>query len=573
MTCRPINFKMTVEKLEPLFFMLMRTITQLLARFRALGLSLSLKFIIGVAVVLTMAMGISLYFIDKNHQKLVMEQLARQAKALFKQIVITRKWVADHGGVFVEKVPWKEPSPYLTEPEITDVTGKKYIRESPAMVTKELSKYAKEKELYWFNITSLKLINPENAPDDFERDALLEFESGRIGEQSGVEKIGLSSFYRYIAPLYIEEPCLQCHSQQGYKIGDVRGAISVSVPMDSALQMMRSGRKGMVYASIATISVLMLVLFIMMKELVLRPVKQLKTSMQEFSKGGKMNISLIKTGDELEDLSKSFMDMSETLTEYHESLESEVRNAIRSLEDANSRLHSLNEKKSEFIAMISHELRTPMTSIKGAMDYLTVKIPKISQRDSDMGDIMEFLDVIKKNADRLIRMVNDTLDLERIESGMFDLHFSKVDVISLIKEVIISFQTITGKRNITFEIKAKSKVFADADEDRLRQVMINLVSNAINFSPDNSEVYITVEESESNVMVTLKDEGPGIPPEVREKIFDKFYTIGKRQGTGVGLAICKGIIEAHKGMINVVKDIDTGSAICFTLPKAAVDNS
>ncbi len=547
--------------------MLMHTIQRVLIHFRALRINLSSKFVIGIVIVLTVAMGVSLYFIDKNHEKLVMEQLDQQAKALFKQIVLTRKWVADHGGVFVEKMPWKEPNPYLAEPEIIDVTGRKYIRESPAMVTKELSNYAKEKGLFWFNITSLKLINPDNAPDEFEESALLEFESKNIKNKSKVEKRGPSSFYRYIAPLYIEDSCLKCHSHQNYKVGDVRGAISVSVPMDHALKMMRSGRKGMVLASLSTISVLILVLFIMMKELVLRPVQYLKTSMQEFSRGERTNISIIQTGDELEDLSKSFVEMAGALTEYHESLENEVHKATESLEDANVLLHELNEKKSDFIAQISHELRTPMTSIKGAMDYLTVRIPQISQSGKDVDDTMEFLDVIKKNADRLIRMVNDTLDLERIESGMFDIQLSEVELLALVKEVVISFQSVTGERGITFKLVATPPVIVSADQDRMRQVIINLISNAINFSPDNAEIEIAIDMSEDIVTVTVRDEGPGIPLEVQEKIFDKFYTIGKRQGTGLGLAICRGIVEAHKGEINVLRGLTKGSAIFFTLPR------
>ena len=538
-----------------------------LLRFRALEMSLSLKFVIGVAVVLTAAMGVSIYFIDRNHEKLVLEQVDQQARALFRQIVLTREWIADHGGIFTEKVLWKEPSPYLAEPELVDIQGRKYVKQTPAMVTKELSQYAREKGMYWFHITSLKLLNPENAPDDFERNALTEFESGRTKEISIIEDIESHKFYRYIAPLYIEETCLKCHSHQGYKTGDVRGAISVTVPMDPALSMIRSGRTGLVLASVSTIGFLMIVLYIMMKELVVRPVNQLKTSIEDFSKGRNTGTTVIKTGDELEVLSKSFVDMSHTLTEYHSELESRVQTATQSLKLANTRLTELNEKKSDFIAKISHELRTPMTSIKGAMDYLAVKVPGIAGSGKDVRDVMEFLDVIKKNADRLIRMVNDTLDLERIESGMYDLHITNVDMLALIKEVVISFQSVTSERGIIFEIKANPRVFVNADQDRIRQVLINLVSNAISFSPDNSEIHFDVDESDSAVIVTLTDEGPGIPSDVKKKIFDKFYTIGKRHGTGLGLAICKGIIEAHGGEINVLTDVETGNAIFFTLPK------
>lgn len=543
----------------------MQTLKRFLRQFRALKISLSLKFIIGIAIVLAVTTGSSIYFINRNHEKLVIEQIDQQARALFRQIVLTRKWISDHGGVFVEKVPWKEPSAYLAEPEIIDTHGKKYIKQSPAMVTKELSKYARKQGLYWFHITSLKLINPENAPDDFESTALNEFETKGTREATKIEKVNSSHFYRYIAPLYVEETCLKCHSHQGYKAGDVRGAISVTVPMDSALEMISSGRRDLIVASSVTISILMIVLFIMMKELVIRPVNELKTSIGDFSKGRKSQTSTVSTGDELEDLSNSFVEMSHTLTEYHEDLESKVQKATRGLEEANMKLMELNDKKSDFIAKISHELRTPMTSIKGAMDYISVKLSRDSR---DTGELTEFLDVIRNNADRLIRLVNDTLDLERIESGMFDLHYNQVDLLSLIKDVAISFQTMSGEKNITFKIMANPETIVDADEDRVRQVLINLISNALKYGPADSEIQITVAETQESVTVSVQDEGPGIPDDIRGKIFDKFYTIGKRHGTGLGLAICKGIIESHGGEIGVSSNAGTGNnTFYFTLQK------
>jgi len=541
--------------------------SNVLREFRALKISLSLKFVIGTAIILTVAMGIAIHFISQKHRSLIIEQLDVQARTLFSQIVLTRKWISDHGGIFVEKFPWKNPSPYLKEPEIIDISGKKYIKESPAMVTKELAGYAHNTGEYLFNITSLNLLNPENRPDTFERNALVSFERGSASEFSKVEKMGNSFFYRYIAPLHMEESCLQCHEHQGYKTGDIRGAISISVPMDYALSMLHSEKKTLITGSAITICVLMSVLFIMMKELVLRPVKELKTSMKDFSKGNSSEASIIRTGDELQDLSSEFIKMSQSLKEYHSNLENRVHEATRSFEKANVRLAELNEKKSDFIAKISHELRTPMTSIRGAMDYISTRLAMMSGNNNEMSDVTEFLDVIRKNADRLIRMVNDTLDLERIESGMFDLHINHIEMISLIKEVILGFQSLAAEKNIAFRILAGPEVTLSADEDRIRQVLINLVSNAMNYSPENAVIEFKVVRSEETVTVTLSDEGPGIPDEVRAKIFDKFYTIGKRHGTGLGLAICRGIVDAHHGVIWASRgNGDKGGSISFTLP-------
>ncbi|MBI4827192.1 MAG: DUF3365 domain-containing protein [Nitrospirae bacterium] len=545
----------------------MHTIKQLFAEFRALRISLSLKFIIGVAAVLSLAMGVSLYFITKNHEELIIKQVDLQAKTLFRQIIITRKWIADHGGIFVEKVPWKESSPYLTEPEIVDSAGRRYVKESPAMVTKELSKYAMEKELYWFHITSLKLMNPENAPDDFEKAALREFEFGQKKDSFKIEKIGAYHYYRYIAPLYIEESCLKCHAHQDYKVGDVRGAISISIPMDYALSMIRSGRRDMVLASMITISLLMAVLYIMMKELVLRPVSELNRSMREFSSGRSPETSVIRTGDELEVLSRSFVDMSRSLSEYHTGLEEKVRVATKSLEQANARLTELNRKKSDFIAEVSHELRTPLTSIKGAMDYLSSKLSMSSMPGADIDDITDFLNVIRNNADRLIRMVNDTLDLERIESGVVELHFSDVNISSLVKDVVTGFHAIAGRKGVAFRAAVPTDVVIFGDEDMIRQVLINLISNALSVSPGNSEIEITVSAPGDPVTTYIKDMGQGIAEYEKERIFDKYYTKRGKGGTGLGLAICKGIIEAHKGEIGVYNNKDGGgSTFYFSIP-------
>ncbi|MDO8281398.1 MAG: DUF3365 domain-containing protein [Thermodesulfovibrionia bacterium] len=544
----------------------MQKLNYLLKEFRALRISLSLKFIIATAAALVMAMGVSLYLISKEHEALVYKQLDVQAKVLFTQIVITRKWIASHGGVFVA-APSKGLSPFLSEPEITDIKGRKYVKKSPAMVTKELSEYAKEEGTYWFNITSLKLINPENAPDDFEKAALQDFEERGYKEAFKVEKIGPSYFYRYIAPLYISEECLKCHSHQGYKAGDVRGAISIALPMDHAISMITLERRGMIASSIATIGILMLVLYIMMKELVLRPVNELNRSMREFSSGRSPETSVIRTGDELEVLSRSFVEMSRSLSEYHSGLEEKVRVATKSLEQANARLTELNKKKSDFIAEVSHELRTPLTSIKGAMDYLSSKLSMSSMPDADLDDITDFFDVIRNNADRLIRMVNDTLDLERIESGVIEMHFSDVSLGLLIKDVITGFHAIAGKKGVAFKVAAPPDVVITADEDMIRQVFINLISNALSVSPENSGIEITVSGTDEPVTIYIKDNGRGIAEDEKERIFDKYYTKRGKGGTGLGLAICKGIIEAHKGKIGVFNNEDTaGSTFYFSIP-------
>ena len=527
-------------------------------------INLSLKYIISTIIILATVMGITLVVISKRHERLVLTQTEMQAKALFQQIVITRRWIADHGGVFVEKLPWVKPNPYLPDSLIRDEKGKWYVKENPAMVTKQLSQYAQKEGLYFFHITSLKLLNPENAPDDFERNALQDFETKKLKDSSNVEKIGGSYYFRYIAPLYVEEACLQCHDKQGYKVGDIRGAISVSVPMDYAFNVINSDRKYMLYGGIVTVTILIAVLFMTTKRLVISPINKIRTLMFNFAKDGNPDVPVLTTNDELEDLSRAFVNMTKSISDYHTCLQDKINAATEELTIKNESLLKLNKTKSNFIANISHELRTPLTSIKGAMDYLSIRL-SMHKKDNEE-DLKVFFEVIKKNAERLIRLVNNVLDYERIELGELEMHFKEINLKNVFDEVITGFRPMSEDKKVNIELRAED-VTVHADEDRIKQALTNLLSNALNFSPESSDIIVTLTEADGYANASVEDSGCGIAEGEKEMIFRQFYSKGVKDGTGLGLAICKGIVEAHNGEIGVKTIEGKGSRFWFTIPK------
>lgn len=163
---------------------------------------------------------------------LVRHQILVNAKSHFENIVLTRLWNAMHGGVYVEKKPGVETNPYLKDPEFSAVDGRRFTLRNPAMMTREISELAEGRSLFSFHITSLKPINPNNAPDAFERQSLEAFERG-VAEASADEVRGDATLFRYMAPLATEKACLQCHAEQGYKVGDVRGGISVTLDISA----------------------------------------------------------------------------------------------------------------------------------------------------------------------------------------------------------------------------------------------------------------------------------------------------------------------------------------------------
>jgi signal transduction histidine kinase len=534
----------------------------------SLRINLSLKYIAFLTAILLIMFGGMSAVISRKHEQLIMAQIEMQAKALFQQVVITRRWIADHGGVYVEKLPWVRENPYLANATIKDMRGRRFVKENPAMVTKQLSQYSQKEGNYVFHITSLKLMNPENAPDEFEARALANFQSGKRKEASEISIIGNSRFYRYMAPLYVEQACLHCHAKQGYAVGDVRGGISVTMPMDHVFDEMSAYRRSMIAGGIIVAAALMLSLFLITRRMVITPINTIKTFMAQFSKDGVPGVPPLKTGDELEDLSKSFVDMANSLHEYHASLQEKIQAATRELTDTNNSLRQRNLRKSDFIAKLSHELRTPLTAIKGSMDYLSVKLPM--HMPGEAQDLVIFFEVIKKNADRLIRLVNNVLDYERIELGKFEMSFQDVNLKESFQDVITTFKPLAEEKDVSIRLKAMD-VTAFVDQDRIKQVLTNLISNALNFTAASSGIVVSLACRDETVHAAVEDSGSGVPEADREMLFRQFYTKDVKDGTGLGLAICKSIIEAHDGAIGLESAEQGGSRFWFTIPKDRKD--
>lgn len=530
-------------------------------------LSLSYKLVIGCSLILLISLSITFYIINDRQQQLIIRQAENEARAVFQQIVIMRRWIADHGGVFVEQLPWAVEGPL----HATSGESRHYTRKTPAMVTRELVSYARESGLYWFHITSLNLTNPENAPDDFERTALQRFEQEPLTEIISMDSLGKTSFLRYISPLYVEDACLGCH--QGYDIGDVRGAISVTLPLSKVFAEAAANRNLMFGSMILLVAFLSSTLLFFLRRMVLNPVTRLSNAISRFSENEPPPQPIIRSGDEFEDLSSAFEQMAARLTDYHQGLEEKVRTATAELQQLNEQISRASERKSDFLVRSAHELRTPLTSIKGAMEYITSRMQQQPPTNSSHpDDLLEFFRIVHKNTDRLIRMVNTMLDIEHIEMGADgSLHKQPVAIGELIHESVAAIALDAGKRNITFKVNDQPLPTIQADEDRIRQVLINLLANAVKFSPEQGIITIDMQSDDTWLSISICDEGEGIAKAQREQIFERFVRYGNKEGSGLGLAICRAIIEAHGGTIKALEPASSGACLNFTLPLPPVD--
>ncbi len=238
------------------------------------------------------------------------------------------------------------------------------------------------------------------------------------------------------------------------------------------------------------------------------------------------------------------------------------------LEEANKELVRLSNIKSEFVSTVSHELRTPLTSIKeGVLLVLDQTAGKINDTQK------RCLTIAQQEVDRLARIINNLLDISRIEAGKVELKKRWVNIAELSKEVLTSLQSQAKDKGIHLRFEPPTdlpKMYIDPD--RIKEVFINLLGNALKFTLRRGKITLRIEDKKDEVEVSVSDTGPGIPADQMDKIFDKFHQVEGASfsgtgGTGLGLPIAQKIIEMHQGRIWVKSRLGRGSRFIFTLPK------
>ena len=248
-------------------------------------------------------------------------------------------------------------------------------------------------------------------------------------------------------------------------------------------------------------------------------------------------------------------------------LESRIQERTSSLQAANEKLRELDELKSAFVSIVSHELRTPLTAVKGLVENML---------DGFTGDLRErqlfYLTRVKHNVERLTRMLNDLLDLSRIEAGRMELRLTEVSLPELITEALDNLRPQAEEKSIILETTAPSELApVRGDRDKILQILTNLVHNAIKFTPSSGHVSISLTPLDGQeIQVCVADTGCGIASDEVSNVFDRFYRSysgpTEARGAGLGLAITKSLVDLHQGRIRVESTLGSGSRFYFTLP-------
>ncbi|HEY9206896.1 MAG TPA: sensor histidine kinase [Candidatus Methanoperedens sp.] len=331
------------------------------------------------------------------------------------------------------------------------------------------------------------------------------------------------------------------------------------------------GRQMIFISSFAVIGVVFLAVIISRR--LTQPIKSLENGALGLVEGAFKPIP-VSSRNEIGRLTEIFNETASELLEIRKKLETKIEIANKDLEEknreliaANDELKKLDELKSDFISLVSHELKTPLSSMRISAEYLE------SQVNVDAEVKKELLQIIIRNIDRQTRLINDILDLSKIEAGKLELQLGHVDMKEIANVAIENIGQLALKKNIKISLNIPESFSpVMADKEKLIIVLNNLFENALKFTPDGGSIILSAKDNGNGIEVSMKDTGIGIEKEKLEKIFEKFYQVDsssrrKIGGCGLGLSISSGIIKAHGSEIRVESEPGKGSTFSFTLKK------
>jgi two-component system NtrC family sensor kinase len=508
-------------------------------------ISLRTKFIIFIGAIISAFYLFMLYRTSAFDEKMIFRQAEQQARMLYKQILLTRQWASDHNGLFVLKQKGVEANPYLDLPTVTDALGHIYFLRNPAMITRELSSYAKRDGLGYFRVTSLRPINPQNAPDEFEKSSLLAFAEG-TEEVIAVDDSDMGRVVRFIAPLRVTSSCLGCHARHGYSEGDIRGGLSISIPISWADNLIRRNIHDLILIGVASIFFVTVALFLMFESLIVHRISRLTQAMDNFPDDPPEEFLLPSVfRDELDSVNDNFVLFCDRLKRSREELLKTKAHAHLSEKMASLGILS---------AGIAHEVNNPLGGMLNC-----VKSMRENPDDSEQTE--RYLPLLDKGLRQIEMIMRQLLNFGRTEP----LKARKIDLRILFSECtqLLSYKL----NNIVLDTNIAVSAEHLLDSEALKQIIINIGLNAIQAMQQGGKLTIDCQEIGDELILNFQDTGQGIAEENMPHIFDPFFTTkGVGEGTGLGLAVTYSLVQRMHGKISVDSSPGEGTIFTITIP-------
>ncbi|MDK9721274.1 MAG: ATP-binding protein [Rhodospirillales bacterium] len=452
--------------------------------------------------------------------------LARErGQGLFDLMEIVREWNSRHGGVYALVSERNPPNPYLHHSKRDLEAGGLHLTLiNPAYMMRQVSGISDDQAGLSFHLTSLKPVRPENAPDPWETDSLHAFERG---ETSRLELAGEGKevSFRFMAPLKITQACLSCHVQQGYRLGDIRGGISVTMPAGATLATLNS--------EITRMFIMHGIAYLLISGLLL--------------------LLYLRT--------QAHFASQEAATHMQEEL---ILRRTQELVEANEALGRSNAELEQFAYAVSHDLQEPLRMVASYVQLLARRYSGKLDEDANT-----FIGFASDGAKRMQRMITDLLDYSRVQTK--GEPFGPVSLAEALDLALGNLDLVISETDSRIEAERKGLPTVHGDKGQLARLLQNLIGNAIKYRDEQRQPIIGIQARRQGRfwIVSIADNGIGIEPQHFERIFRVFQRLhgqGRYEGSGIGLAICKKIVERHGGRIWVESNPGKGTAFHFTLP-------
>jgi signal transduction histidine kinase len=435
-------------------------------------------------------------------------------------------------------------------------------------------------EDYKWDLLKSKTDDPQSSPtDQADWDALHELEQGQSEWFRTADNSEGKPEFQYYGAVRASRSCLTCHNDDlGQKVaeGDLLGMAKVAFPMAPTEKALAWNNAILLATAIGTAFLAMVAAYAIVRYVIVKPVLHLKEVSDAISRGNLDRRADIRTGDEFEELSQAYNRMLRHLVAVQEELRqvnSALDHKVDELAQANMQLFELNNIKNEFMATMTHELRTPLNSILGFSDVLA-GAENLNEKQQ------RYLKNIQTSGKDLLTLVNDILDLAKIEAGKMDLHIVEFSIGDLVERLAGMMKPLAERRNIELTCEVDTRLpLLSQDSGKLQQILYNLLSNAVKFTPEGGRVQLNANlRDEKTFELVVEDTGVGIPLEDQETIFEKFRqgntTPGSRQstltreyaGTGLGLSIVRELSKLLGGDVALESELGRGSKFTVTLP-------
>jgi signal transduction histidine kinase len=429
---------------------------------------------------------------------------------------------------------------------------------------------------YRFTLIPASATRPDQVQEQVDFQRLKEFrEDGEKSEDS--QLLLAQGKHLYYGAVRASPSCLECHrgSRPDVAENDLLAVVKIRVPTDPIEKEFHENRAWLLSTALVTALLIMGASYLIVRYVIVKPLKHLKEVADAIAEG-ELNVrSEIQTNDEFEDLSHAFNRMLRSLVSMQDRLRkvnNDLDRKVDELAQANLALYESNRLKSDFLARISHELRTPLHSILGFSEVLQGAAGLSDKQQRWVGNI-------RTSGEQLMNLINDILDLAKIEAGKMQVSVGTFDVVDACEGVLTMFRPMAEKKNIDLRgVFAPALPKARQDRVKVQQILNNLISNAIKFTPEGGRVLLEAGVEGAYMVLSVRDTGVGIAPEEQELVFEKFRQAGtlmtrEHGGTGLGLSIVRELSKLLGGEVTLQSELGRGSTFVVRLPLALSDQT